>query len=149
MTRGQQILAQLLTADIELGKVVVKGSELFLAGQRVEPLLTYETVTPEASRSSVRLSAASPVAVREDEPMAIQFAALPEERLTMQRQELLVQRGRVAERMSVWAGNFAPLPPDDLLVSRGVEPGVGREPVRSLWDGCAPLPRDPLTEGKS
>ena len=38
MTRGQQIFAQLLTADIESGKVVLKGSELFLGNERVEPV---------------------------------------------------------------------------------------------------------------
>jgi hypothetical protein len=167
MTRGQQVLAQLVLAEIEAGRLELRGNQFIRDGQQVVPRLSFEPEVATPSKSAPGLGARLQASEQsKDLEMVTKFAKLPEDRLV--KSGMAAERARMAQpqqqrQASTWLGpQFAPLPADLLIPaekatadrasmaqqrpSPAEPPRQGREGAQRLrWPGnFAPLPPDAL-----
>jgi hypothetical protein len=145
---GGRIMAELLSVEIESGRVEVRGMELFLAGQCVRPMLEFEPVSTE--QGTVPDPVDTSDEEQEPDEMALKFASLPKERLILQsstaggsiRHDIDQDRQRVAQQGT---HDFA-------AWERGMLDRRRQALARaSAWDGrggisYAPLPADDLVQ---
>jgi hypothetical protein len=118
MTRGPQILARLVLAEIEAGRLELRGNQFIRNRQQGVPRLSSSLKWPRLlPRPEVRLQAGEQSKALE---MATKFAPLPEELLV--KSDITTNRARIARsqqrQASAWPGpRFAPLP-EEVLVAR-------------------------------
>ena len=87
-------MGRLLEAEINAGRIQLKGGELLLAGQKVKPQLMFEVAEPVSGTSgpsSTKLQGAGvrlgqePARTEDEDVMTQKFASLPPERLLRKR----------------------------------------------------------------
>jgi hypothetical protein len=123
MTPGQQVLARLGLAEIEAGRLELRGNQFIRNGQQVVPRLRFEpevaaTVATSAPGAEVRLQSREQT---KDLERATKFAPLPEARLI--KSDMCADRARMARsqpqrQASAWPGRQFALLPEPVLVTR-------------------------------
>ena len=94
MTRGQQVLAQLVLGEVRAGRLTIQGDRFIRNGVAVRPVLAFErdeAPAKSAVAAVIRRSAG------ESEVRYPQFAALPEDRLVPSDKGMTQQRQAPAE----------------------------------------------------